>query len=72
MSVLTTVVSAAGEGAASSPAITTDKITEATGTIFTVVGQVLDQITANPVFFTFFIIGLVYTAARIISRLKRV
>lgn len=68
---LLTVVSAAGESAASTPAITTEKITEATGTIFTVVGQVLDQIVSNPIFFTFFVVGLVYTGARIIRVLKR-
>lgn len=58
--------------ATSAPVITTDDITTATNSIFTVVGQVLNQIVSNPVFLIFFVSGLIFTGVSIIRRLKRV
>lgn len=58
--------------APSSPTLTTDNITEATGNIFTVVGQTLTEVVTEPVFLMFFVAGLIFMSIGIIRRLKRV
>lgn len=55
----------------SAPALTTDNITEATGNIFTVVGQTLSEVVSQPIFLMFFVAGLVFMSIRIIRGLKR-
>lgn len=52
--------------------LTTENITEATGNIFTVVGQTLSEIVSEPVFLMFFVAGLIFMSVGIIRRLKRV
>lgn len=55
----------------STPALTTENITEATGNIFTVVGQTLTEVVTQPIFLMFFVAGLVFMSIRIIRGLKR-
>lgn len=55
----------------SSPALTTENITEATGNIFTVVGETLNEVVSNPIFLMFFVGGLIFMSIRIIRGLKR-
>lgn len=55
----------------SNPTLTADNITEATGNIFTVVGQVLNEIVTQPIFLMFLVSGLVFMGIRIIRGLKR-
>lgn len=55
----------------SAPALTTENITEATGNIFTVVGQTLSEVVSQPIFLMFFVAGLVFMSIRIIRGLKR-
>lgn len=52
--------------------LTPENITEATGNIFTVVGQTLTEIVSEPVFLMFFVAGLIFLSVGIIKRLKRV
>lgn len=47
-------------------------ISTAIGNVFQVCGDVLNQITANPVFLMFFCVSLIYTGARVVSTLKHV
>ncbi len=56
---------------ASAPALTPDNITTATGNIFTVVGQTLNEVVSQPIFLMFFVAGLVFMSIRIIRGLKR-
>lgn len=53
------------------PTLSTDAITTATGNIFTVVGQVLNEIVSQPIFTMFFVSGLIFLGIGIVSRLKR-
>lgn len=55
----------------SNPTLTADNITEATGHIFTVVGQTLTEIVSQPIFLMFLVAGLVFMAIRIIRALKQ-
>lgn len=61
----------AASSGASSPTLTADNITTATGNIFTVVGQVLNEIVTQPIFTMFFVSGLIFMGVRIIRGLKR-
>lgn len=45
-------------------------ITAAIGNIFTIMGDVLDQIVSNPLFLMFFVIGLIYSVINVIKALK--
>lgn len=54
----------------SAPTLTTENITEATGNIFTVVGQTLTEVVSQPIFLMFFVAGLVFMSIRIIRALK--
>lgn len=68
MTVPFTMVAAASE---STPTLTPENITTATGNIFTVVGQTLNEVVSQPIFLMFFVAGLVFMAIRIIRGLKR-
>ena len=46
------------------------QITTAIGNIFTVCGEVLKQIVANPLFLMFFVVGLIYSAVNVVRALK--
>ncbi len=57
---------------ASAPVLTTENLTTATGNIFTVVGQTLNEVVSHPIFLMFFVAGLVFMSIKIIRGLKRV
>lgn len=59
------------EGGTSNPALTADQITAATGNIFAVVGDTLQEVVTQPVFLMFFVAGLIFMSIRIIRGLKR-
>lgn len=54
----------------SNPALSADQITAATGNIFAVVGDTLQEVVAQPIFLMFFVAGLVFMSIRIIRALK--
>lgn len=62
-----TMVASSGTSA---PVLSSEAITTATGNIFTVVGQVLNEIVTQPIFTMFFVSGLIFLGIGIVSRLK--
>lgn len=45
-------------------------VSTAIGNVFTICGKVLTEIVGNPVFLMFFVLGLIYSAIRIVRALK--
>lgn len=51
--------------------LTPEEITTATTSIFSVVGDTLEQICSEPVFIMFLVSGLIFMAVRLIRSFKR-
>lgn len=51
-------------------ALDMSSISTAIANIFTVCGDVLKQIVANPLFLMFFVVGLIYSAINVVRALK--
>lgn len=66
-----TLFMALAETPSTPPTLTPENITDATGNIFTVVGQTLTEVVTQPIFLMFFVAGLVFMSIRIIRGLKR-
>lgn len=61
------------EASASAPsAVTMENMTTAIGNVFTVVGEVANQVMSNPVTAMFFVAGLIGLGCGILGRLKHV
>lgn len=50
--------------------ISVEQITQGITDVFKIMSSVLNQITANPLFLMFFVMGLIYAAVNVIKALK--